>query len=116
MPETHPNHAVEERCTVQINVNEKRSAREVLGARLDLVDICLTRALIDRSEEGADLGVFGKPRGHAVELFTKPINCLMIHVRLGDEFRHGNCEESQRFLERVFDVDLPKRRSRCSPP
>jgi hypothetical protein len=40
------------------------------GTGLHLVDVGLSRALVDRREEGVHLGVFGEPCGHLTEFFA----------------------------------------------
>lgn len=60
------------------------------GAGLDLVNIGLSRALIDRGKVLVDLRFLREPCGHSTELFAKAVDSLMIHVGLRDELRHGN--------------------------
>jgi hypothetical protein len=72
---------------------------------LNLLDVGLSRALVDRREEGIDLVVFGKPCGHLIELFTQAGDGLVVHICLSNELGHCDWVESV-FVTRVVLVFL----------
>ena len=63
---------------------------KLLGARLNLVNVGLSRALISGHKKGVDLSVLGQPRSHLAKFLAQARDSLVIHVGLRNEFRHSD--------------------------
>lgn len=58
------------------------------GTALDLVDVRLPRALVNRREESIDLGLLRQPCCHPAELLAEAVDSLNVHISLGDKLGH----------------------------
>ena len=61
-----------------------------LGARLDLVNVGLSRVLVSGYKKSVNLRVLRQPRSHLAKFLTQARNCLMVHIGLRNELWHGD--------------------------